>query len=84
MAQAWAAASQPQASSPPDRSSLQASPRMRQDLIVHWSVRLLSPPAPALAQQSTMVQQPSFFQQAIGYGAQGLGIAANLGWKPFK
>jgi len=40
--------------------------------------------APALAQQSTMVQQPSFFQQAIGYGAQGLGIAANLGWKPFK
>lgn len=35
-------------------------------------------------QQSTMVDQPSFFQQAIGYGAQGLGIAANLGWKPFK
>lgn len=34
-------------------------------------------------QQSTMVDQPSFFQQAIGYGAQGLGIAANLGWKPF-
>ena len=40
--------------------------------------------APGLAQQSTMVQKPSFFQQAIGYGAQGLGIAANLGWKPFK
>jgi len=39
---------------------------------------------PGLAQQSTMVQQPSFFEQAIGYGAQGLGIAANLGWKPFK
>ncbi len=39
---------------------------------------------PRLAQTSTMVQQPSFFQQAIGYGAQGLGIAANLGWKPFK
>ena len=33
--------------------------------------------------ESTMVQRPSFFQQALGYGAQGLGIAANLGWKPF-
>ena len=40
--------------------------------------------APQLAQQSTMTQQPSFFQQALGFGAQGLGIASNLGWKPFK
>ena len=30
-------------------------------------------------------QQPApFFQQALGLGAQGLGIAANLGWSPFK
>ena len=31
----------------------------------------------------TMVDQPSFFEKAIGFGAQGLGVAANLGWKPF-
>jgi hypothetical protein len=40
-------------------------------------------PNKAARMESTMVQRPSFFQQAIGYGAQGLGIAANLGWKPF-
>jgi hypothetical protein len=40
-------------------------------------------PNQAARMESTMVQRPSFFQQAIGYGAQGLGIAANLGWKPF-
>lgn len=33
--------------------------------------------------EQTMVQQPSFFQQALGYGAQAANIAAGLGWKPF-
>ena len=28
--------------------------------------------------------QPSFFSQAAGLGIQGLGVAANLGWQPFK
>ena len=36
-----------------------------------------------LAQTSTMVDQPGFFEQALGWGAQGLGVASSLGWKPF-
>ena len=41
--------------------------------------------APYNKTQTRPGQQPApFFQQALGLGAQGLGIAANLGWSPFK
>ena len=41
--------------------------------------------APYNKTQTRPAQQPApFFQQALGLGAQGLGIAANLGWSPFK
>ena len=39
--------------------------------------------APYNKTQTRPAQQPApFFQQALGLGAQGLGIAANLGWNP--
>ena len=33
--------------------------------------------------EQTMVQKPSFFESALGYGAQAANIATSLGWKPF-
>ena len=40
-------------------------------------------PNQAARMESTMVQQPSFFQQALGFGASAANIAGGLGWKPF-
>ena len=34
--------------------------------------------------QVPQAQPAPFFQQAMGLGMQGLGMAANLGWQPFK
>ena len=34
--------------------------------------------------QIPQAQPAPFFQQAMGLGMQGLGMAANLGWQPFK
>ena len=34
--------------------------------------------------QVPQAQPAPFFQQALGLGMQGLGMAANLGWQPFK
>ena len=34
--------------------------------------------------QIPQAQPAPFFQQALGLGMQGLGMAANLGWQPFK
>jgi hypothetical protein len=40
-------------------------------------------PNQASTTQSTMVSQPSFFQNMLGLGAGAANIAGGLGWKPF-